>query len=88
MTRLLLDENLSWRLVEGLRPAFPGTCHAEELGLHGANDIALWETARRGGFMLVSKDDDFRQLCLLRGAPPKVLVLAIGNGGNAVVHDS
>lgn len=87
MTRLLLDENLSWRLVERLRPAFPGTCHADELGLRGANDIALWDMARRGGFMLVSKDDDFRQLCLLRGAPPKVLVLAIGNGGNAVVHE-
>jgi predicted nuclease of predicted toxin-antitoxin system len=33
----------------------------------------------------VSKDDDFRQLSLLRGAPPKVVVLAVGNGGNAEV---
>lgn len=37
--------------------------------------------------MLASKDDDFRQLGLLRGAPPKILVLAIGNAGNAVVLD-
>lgn len=35
----------------------------------------------------MSKDDDFRQLSLLRGAPPKVVVLAIGNGGNAAVLD-
>ena len=37
--------------------------------------------------MLASKDDDFRQLSLLRGAPPKVLVLAVRNGGNAAVLD-
>lgn len=35
----------------------------------------------------MSKDDDFRQLGLLRGAPPKVLVLAIGNRGNPAVLD-
>lgn len=87
MTKLLLDENLSWRLVEKLQPDFPGTRHTDELGLRGASDIALWDIARRNGFMLASKDDDFRQLCLLRGAPPKVLMLAIGNGGNAAVQE-
>lgn len=87
MTKLLLDENLSWRLAEKLQPVFPGTRHVEELGLRGASDIVLWDVAERDGFMLVSKDDDFRQLGLLRGAPPKVLVLAIGNAGNAVVLD-
>ena len=40
--------------------------------------------AMREGYALVSKDDDFRQISLLRGAPPKVVVLAIGNGGNDV----
>lgn len=85
MTRLLLDENLSWRLVEKLRPVFPGTVHVDDLGLRGATDGLLWEFARRDGLMLVSKDDDFRQLGLLRGAPPKIVVLAVGNRGNAAV---
>lgn len=83
--KLLLDENLSWRLVANLQRSFPGTKHADQLGLRGATDAAVWEHARGEGYMLVSKDDDFRQLALLRGAPPKVLVLAIGNGGNAAV---
>ena len=87
MTKLLLDENLSWRLVEKLQSAFPDTRHVDDLGLRGASDTELWDVARRDGFMLVSKDDDFRQLGLLRGAPPKVLVLAIGNAGNATVLD-
>lgn len=85
MTKLPLDENLSWRLVDNLQPSFPGTRHVDELGLRGATDNQLWEVARRDGFVLGSKDDDFRQLALLRGAPPKILVLAIGNAGNAGV---
>ena len=85
MTRLLLDENLSWRLVAKMQPAFPGTRHVDDLGLRSATDAQLWELARRDGFMLASKDDDFRQIGLLRGAPPKILVLAVGNRGNAAV---
>jgi len=75
--KLLLDENLSHRLVALLQDAYPGTQHVAHVGLQGATDAVIW------GFALVSKDDDFRQLSLLRGAPPKVVVLAIGNGGNA-----
>lgn len=83
--KLLLDENLSRRLVPSLQQAFAGTCHLEDVGLQGASDTAVWAFAGREGYALVSEDDDFRQLSLLRGTPPKVLVLAIGNGGNAEV---
>lgn len=85
--KLLLDENLSRRLVPGLQDAFAGTRHVEDVGLRGEADATLWAFAARESYMLVSKDDDFRQLSLLRGAPPKVLVLAVGNGGNAAVLD-
>lgn len=81
--KLLLDENLSHRLVPLLQDAYPGTQHVVDAGLQGAADAVIWDFAQREGFALVSKDDDFRQLSLLRGAPPKVVVLAIGNGGNA-----
>lgn len=83
--RLLLDANLSHRLVSQLNAAFSGTAHVDMIGLHGETDSAIWDFAGREGYVLVSKDDDFRQFALLRGAPPKVLVLAIGNAGNAAV---
>lgn len=85
--KLLLDENLSRRLVPGLQDAFAGTRHMEDVGLRGEADAVIWAFAAREAYMLVSKDDDFRQLSLLRGAPPKVLVLAVRNGGNAAVLD-
>ena len=83
--KLLLDQNLSRRLVPALQEAYPGTRHLADLGLQGEPDTLIWTVAQQETYALVSKDDDFRQLSLLRGAPPKVLVLAIGNGGNADV---
>ena len=49
------------------------------VGLHSQSDAAIWEFARDNGFMLVSKDDDFRQLAFIHGAPPKVIWLSVGN---------
>jgi predicted nuclease of predicted toxin-antitoxin system len=34
----------------------------------------------------VSKDDDFRQLAFLHGAPPKVIWLRVGNGPTSVIE--
>ena len=77
--KLLLDENLSARLLSRLADHFPGSTHVTQLGLQGASDASVWRAARDGGFVLVSKDDDFRSLALVRGAPPKVVILRIGN---------
>ncbi|MBI4608680.1 MAG: DUF5615 family PIN-like protein [Candidatus Rokubacteria bacterium] len=79
--KLLLDENLSPRLVQALEPEYPGTTHIRTLGLRGATDEAIWEQARHEGFAIVSKDNDFRQLSFLYGAPPKVIWLSVGNAG-------
>ena len=77
--RLLLDENLSPRLAQRLAAAFPESRHVDSVGLHGRADADLWNYASQHGFVLVSKDNDFRQLSFLRGAPPKVIWLHIGN---------
>ncbi len=79
--RLLLDENLSYRLAAQLRQPFPGTEHVDFVGLHAHSDARIWQYARDHGFIVVSKDDDFRQLSFLHGAPPKVVWLAVGNAG-------
>jgi len=77
--RLLLDENLSPRLVESLADVFPGASHVCREGLRGMSDSAVWEYALRHRFIVVSKDDDFHHLAFLRGAPPKVIGLRLGN---------
>jgi predicted nuclease of predicted toxin-antitoxin system len=67
--RLLFDENLSPHLPQRLASAFPASQHVRDLQLRGASDLDIWSRAAAAGFVLVSKDDDFRQLSFLRGAP-------------------
>ena len=51
----------------------------------GAVDGLVWDHARDHGFMIVSKDNDFRQRSFLDGAPPKVIWLRVGNAGTAAI---
>jgi predicted nuclease of predicted toxin-antitoxin system len=77
--KLLFDENLSFRLVAQLDPVFSGSAQVDSVGLHSQTDLVIWSYARDEGFAIVSKDDDFRQLAVLHGAPPKVIWLSVGN---------
>jgi predicted nuclease of predicted toxin-antitoxin system len=77
--KLLLDENLSPRLATDVAAIFPGSTHVDLAGLHGKSDDAIWEHARVDGFTIVSKDNDFRQRSFLKGSPPKVIWLSVGN---------
>jgi len=77
--KLLLDENLSHRLVAAISSAFPGSQHVRDLGLSSASDTEVWRYAKQHGFTIVSKDADFRQRSILHGAPPKVIGLLVGN---------
>lgn len=77
--RLLLDQNLSPRLVGRLATIYPGICHVSELGLASASDEEIWVAARQSGGLIVTKDSDFIDIQVLRGFPPKVLWLRLGN---------
>ncbi|MGD0520045.1 MAG: DUF5615 family PIN-like protein [Terracidiphilus sp.] len=77
--KLLLDENLSPRLIASIHDLYPDSCHVEDCGLSGAPDEDVWRYAKENGFAIVSKDSDFSELSVLRGSPPKVIWLRIGN---------
>ena len=77
--KLLIDENLSYRLVKPLQEQFPGSEQVRRLGLSARRDAAIWEFARQGEFVILTQDEDFLDLSLARGAPPKVLLLRTGN---------
>ncbi|MFO7641754.1 MAG: DUF5615 family PIN-like protein [Candidatus Competibacteraceae bacterium] len=83
--KLLLDENLSPRLPALLGDLYPGSQQVEQAGLRGATDSTVWEYAKTGGYVLVSKDNDFRQRSFQYGAPPKVVWLSVGNGGTSLI---
>ena len=77
--KLLLDENLSRKLIESLDSVFPDASHVSLLGLQRASDAEIWEYAARGGFTIVTHDSDFNERAILYGPPPKVIWLRTGN---------
>jgi predicted nuclease of predicted toxin-antitoxin system len=64
--KLLLDENLSDRIIFRIGDLFPGSMHVKTVGLSDADDDVVWEWAKQHGFTIASKDTDFHQglLCL------------------------
>ena len=83
--KLLLDENLSRRIVPLLVTDFPGTTQIALLGMERASDSEIWQFAKDNDFVIVTKDADFYDLSLLHGAPPKVIWLKSGNVAKAEV---
>jgi predicted nuclease of predicted toxin-antitoxin system len=85
--KLLLDENLSSRLLRRLKVLFPESQHVDLVGLHGRRDRVVWDYAGFHRFTIVSKDNDFRQLSFLKGPPPKVVWLSVGNAGTDLIGE-
>ncbi len=85
--RLLFDQNLSRRLVGELAPWFPDSGHVAALGIETATDREIWAYAGEHGYLIVSKDSDFRQLAFLLGPPPKAVWLSVGNCPTSVIAD-
>jgi predicted nuclease of predicted toxin-antitoxin system len=77
--KLLLDENVSDRIVERIADLFPGSMHIKSVGLKEAEDAIVWDWAKRHEFTIVSKDTDFHQRAIVFGPPPKFIWLRIGN---------
>lgn len=53
--------------------------HVTDIGLGDAADLTLWTYAIDHGSVLVTKDQDFRDMLLLRGSPPCVVWVRVGN---------
>ena len=84
--KLLCDQNLSPRLVAYLADVFPDSQHVFQLGLDRASDNDIWTYARDHEHIVVTKDADFNELSALRGFPPKVIWLCLGNCTTAEIE--
>jgi predicted nuclease of predicted toxin-antitoxin system len=73
--KLLLDENLSRRLVPFLQHDYPDSSQVVLLGMESATDKDVWQRARDEAYVIVTRDADFQELSLVWGQPPKVIWL-------------
>ena len=77
--KLLIDQNLSYRLITFLKDLFTEIIHIKDLSLEKASDENVWKYAKENGFVIVTKDSDFNDLAVLRGFPPKIIWIQKGN---------
>ena len=73
--RLLLDENISWRLAAYLRPHCAAVLHVRDIQLDNSPDTSIWRYAKQHGYDVITKDEDFLRLVLAEGFPPRVVAV-------------
>ncbi len=77
--KLLIDENISRKVVESVSRVFPGSRHVFDTGLCNTEDVIIREYAARNDFVILSKDSDFHDMSILHGIPPKIVWIKRGN---------
>jgi predicted nuclease of predicted toxin-antitoxin system len=83
--KLLLDENLSRRVVPFILDEYPGSTQVALIDMEQADDRLIRQYAAENGFAIVTKDADFYELDVLYGQPPKIIWLRAGNQSKAKV---
>ena len=76
---LLVDENISHRIVAKLIDYFPGTVHAKQLDLERLNDFKIFQFAKENNLTIVTRDEDFCHIQHTHGVPPKIIWLRMSN---------
>lgn len=86
--KFLFDHNLSPRLVRHLADLYPDASHVSLVGLAHASDMTVWTYAQTNDYIIVTKDADFSDISVIRGVPPKVIWLRLGNCRTSNVEHS
>lgn len=85
--KLLLDQNISKRIVYPLNACYPNTSQVFLLGLELATAKVIWDYAKTHDYIIVTKDSDFHEFSLIYGPPPKILWLKCGNQTNQYIQE-
>lgn len=56
--KLLLDENVSARIIDRIIDLYPNSEHVKTLALTNTDDAVIWDYAKANDFVIVSKDSD------------------------------
>ncbi len=77
--KILLDQNLSFKLCSKLKDIFPEITHTKDVSLETADDEEVWLYAKLNSYILITKDADFIEKAVIKGHPPKVIWIKAGN---------
>ena len=75
----LLDENISFKVAKLIEEVYSNVVHVRDVQLINASDFLIWDYARANNLSIVTYDNDFLNISLLKGSPPKIILLKSGN---------
>lgn len=81
--KLLLDQNISFRLVNRINNYYPDSAQVKHLNLENSSDLEIWNFAKENKFSILTFDSDFFDFANIFGHPPKIIWI---RGGNASTH--
>ena len=65
--KLLLDENLSLRIVPFIQDSYPGSTQVALVGLERVNNIDIRQYAIDNDYIITTQDADFYEMGLIHG---------------------
>lgn len=77
--KILVDNNLSYRLIPKLNNIVSQSSHVQKHGLEKSDDKTVWHFAKENNFAILTKDADFDNIVAIEGCPPKIIKLNCGN---------
>ncbi len=77
--KLLLDQNLSYRLCSILKDLPVSINHVRDFSLDKVKDDEIWKYAAQNDYIIISKDSDFVEKAFVKGFPPKIIWINKGN---------
>jgi predicted nuclease of predicted toxin-antitoxin system len=84
---LLFDQNISFRILKWIDDIFPGSISVHDLEYKNPHDLDVWKFAKVNNFTIVTFDSDFIDISNLRGYPPKIIWLRMGNTSTKNIAD-
>jgi predicted nuclease of predicted toxin-antitoxin system len=67
-------------MLPALKQHFDECFHVDSIGLNvPPKDSEIWDFARKNNLVIVTNDEDFIDFINVRGFPPKIILLRIGN---------
>ena len=87
MLKLLIDNNISHRIVARIEDLFPNSTHVMLKNLDKSSDLKVWNYAKQHNFTILTKDSDFNDIAIHKGTPPKIIWLKMGNCKIATIEN-
>jgi predicted nuclease of predicted toxin-antitoxin system len=77
--KIVFDQNISYRIISKIIVDYPHAKQVKQLGIVNYSDIEIWDYAKKNEYTIITFDSDFFDFANIKGHPPKIIWLRIGN---------